>query len=398
MNLISSENAEQNNFKCHFCTKCDGNACIGEMPGMGGPNGSINFLHNCSDWEKIPFGPIKFDDFDDEIDADFATSATCAEKSDACAERTAACAEKSATCAEKSDTSLQEPQVSKQSAHFNNSSASFATKTASSLQEVQVSCKNRQSQTKPRVSNKKIQALTKKIALAPITGAQENIGWANEKNYYFEMTKACENAGIEISLGDGTPDEKLLWGIEAVKSLQKSNPQKKVSVFIKPYPQEKFFERIEWALPVAKIIGVDIDSYNIVTMRNLVHLEKKTESQLLEIKNHLANKKIPFAIKGVFTDDDLELVKKVQPDIIYISNHGGRVETLQGSTARFLEKNASELKKYCKELWIDGGIRKIQDVKKALSYGADKILLGRPFITALCLKKDFKTLLLEFFE
>lgn len=377
MNLISSENAEQNNFKCHFCTKCDGNACIGEMPGMGGPKESINFLHNCSDWEKIPFGPIKFDDFDDEIDADVLAGDGDFAKSDACAKKTAAslqevpvlCAKRQS--AEKTDDFLQEPRVS-------NKTASFITKTAN--------------------PNKKIQALTKKIALAPITGAQENIGWANEKEYYFKMTQACETAGIEISLGDGTPDEKLLWGIEAIKSLQKSDPQKKVSVFIKPYPQEKFFERTEWALPVAKIIGVDIDSYNIVTMRNLVHLEKKTATQLLEIKNHLANKKIPFAIKGVFTNDDLELVKKVQPDIIYISNHGGRVETLQGSTARFLEKNASELKKYCKELWIDGGIRKIQDVKKALSYGADKILLGRPFITALCLKKDFKTLLLEFFE
>ncbi len=366
LNFTSSENAEQNNFKCHFCTKCDGNGCIGEMPGMGGPNKSVNFLHNCSDWEKIPFGPFEVDDFDSETLADFLTS---------------------------------DADIIKGNADFAKGNADFDDATATDICESDACAwKAAKSLQKPRISNKKIQNLTKKIALAPITGAQENIGWQNEKEYYFEMTKACENAGIEISLGDGTPDEKLLWGIEAVKSLQKSNPQKKVSVFIKPYPQEKFFERIEWALPVAKIIGVDIDSYNIVTMRRLVHLEKKTATQLLEIKNHLATKKIPFAIKGVFTDDDLELVKKVLPDIIYISNHGGRVETLEGSTANFLRKNASELKKYCKELWIDGGIRNIQDVKKALSYGADKILLGRPFITALCLKKDFKTLLSEFFE
>lgn len=308
MNLNSLENIDENKntYKCHFCAKCDGKGCTGEMPGMGGPKESINFLNNCADWEKIPFGPFKI------------------------------------------------------------------------------------------AENFNVQELHKKIALAPITGATENIGWQNEKEYYFKMTQACETAGIEISLGDGTPDTKLLWGIEAVKSLQKTNPKKKVAVFIKPYPQEKFFERIEWALPVAKIIGVDIDSYNIVTMRNLVHLEKKDASQLLEIKNHLAAKKIPFAIKGVFTNEDLELVKKVCPDIIYISNHGGRVETEQGSTARFLEKNASELKNYCKELWIDGGIRNIQDVKKALSYGTNKILLGRPFISALCLKKDFEILLSEF--
>ncbi len=296
--------SSKKDFKCHFCKICDGKGCIGEMPGMGGPLQSTNFIANCAAWSKIPFGKNKF-----VLDM------------------------------EKSD-------------------------------------------------------LIKKIRLAPITGAVENIGYGDEKQYYFDMIKSCDEAKIALSIGDGTPDFKFFWGIDAVKEIQKSSPQKKAAVFIKPYPQEKYFERMEKSLSVAQIFGIDIDSYNILTMRNLVHLEKKTAQQLLKIKKISHSKNIPFAVKGIFTKEDLELVKEVQPDIIYISNHGGRVETKRGSTAEFLAENADFLKKFCNELWIDGGIRNFTDEKKALSYGADCVLLGRPFISALCKNKELK----NFFE
>ena len=53
----------------------------------------------------------------------------------------------------------------------------------------------------------------------------------------------------------------------------------KAAFFLKPYPQEKLFERIEWIRPYASHIGIDIDSYNIVTMRNLVNLERKAAAK-----------------------------------------------------------------------------------------------------------------------
>jgi isopentenyl diphosphate isomerase/L-lactate dehydrogenase-like FMN-dependent dehydrogenase len=116
-------------------------------------------------------------------------------------------------------------------------------------------------------------------------------------------------------------------------------------------------------------------------MRNLVKLEKKTAAQLIEIKNHV---KIPFAIKGIFTQEDIELVKEVKPDIVYISNHGGRVETRKGSTAEFFAKHVDEIKDYCDEVWVDGGIRSPRDVATAMALGADCVLIGRPFASALC--------------
>ena len=222
-----------------------------------------------------------------------------------------------------------------------------------------------------------------KIRLAPITGAVENVGWEDEESFYFEITKAAYESGAKLSIGDGCPDIKIQNGIKAIKALQESNPQgnPKAAVFIKPYPNPKIQERIDWAKDVAEIVGVDIDSYNIVTMRNLVQLEQKTPSQIQDLKKYA---KLPFAVKGVFTQNDVELVKKIKPEIVVISNHGGRVENRIGSTAMFLKEYGSELKNYCDELWVDGGLRTKKDLLTASYFGVSEVMLGRPFITALC--------------
>ena len=153
----------------------------------------------------------------------------------------------------------------------------------------------------------------------------------------------------------------------------------RAAFFLKPYPDQRLYERLEWVKPYAEYIGIDIDSYNILTMRNLVSLERKTAEQLENFRKRFD---VPFVIKGVFTDQDIALVKEVHPDVVYISNHGGRVETRIGSTADFLEKHAAELKKHCQEIWVDGGIRSRQDVQTALFYGADKVIFARPLIHA----------------
>ena len=277
---------DMSTYKCHFCTVCDGRGCKGQMPGMGGPNDSRNFILNYDSWEEIST-KLK-----DKIEKDISLPT---------------------------------------------------------------------------------------IRLAPMTGAVENVGYRDEDSFYKDLVFACISADIKICIGDGTPDSKLLYGIEAVKATQK-----KASVFIKPYPDAKIKERIEWAIPVADAYGIDIDSYNIITMRNLVHLEKKTASQLLELKKLVNSKGLPFAIKGIFTKDDVELVKQVKPDICYISNHGGRVGTVKGGVAWFLEEHKSTLKGNSQSLWIDGGIRTSQHIKAAAYLGADSILLGRPLATALC--------------
>ena len=228
-----------------------------------------------------------------------------------------------------------------------------------------------------------IQITPDMIRCGPVTGAVENIGYAEEKDFYLPYLTNAALAGFGLCIGDGCPDEKLKLGIEAVKTLkgQGNSFSKNLSAafFLKPYPQERIIERAEWVSPYADYVGIDIDSYNIVTMRNLVHLERKTAQQLEEFRKHTEK---PFIIKGVFTDEDLELVREVRPDVVYISNHGGRIETRIGSSGDYLALHAEELKKYCKEIWVDGGLRTKTDIQTAVFYGADKVILARPFIHA----------------
>lgn len=233
----------------------------------------------------------------------------------------------------------------------------------------------------PLLSREEILTL---LRYAPVTGAVENIGWEDEESFYFKMLESLYNAGVKLSIGDGCPDSKLLYGMQAIQRLQKEKDKGiRAAVFLKPYPDENLFNRIAWAQPIASYIGIDIDSYNIVTMRNKVSLEKKTASQIKEIMRRI---NVPFVLKGVFTQEDIELVKEAKPDVVYISNHGGRVETRQASTAIMLKEAGPILKKYCKEIWVDGGIRTKRDIEVAHYYGASQVLMARPFIKNLCYK------------
>ena len=286
-------------YKCHFCTKCEGFGCKGEMPGMGGPAESANFIENVAGWKRLV---ARFLDNPTEGQDDKMTSPDGGHNLPA-------------------------------------------------------------------------------IRLAPMTGAVENVGYHDERSFYFDLIIAACSAGINLSIGDGCPDEKLLFGIEAIKAAIHFFPQARAAVFIKPYENRRILERMEWSQEVAEIYGVDIDSYNIVTMRNKVNLEKKTSSQLRELK---AATSLPFAIKGVFTEEDLKLVAELKPDIVVVSNHGGRIETRRGSTADFLLEHGATLRSNCGQLWVDSGIRTCRDLLVAAKLGASQVMVGRPVVTALC--------------
>lgn len=227
------------------------------------------------------------------------------------------------------------------------------------------------------ISDEELQKFKRpKMRLAPITGGTENVGFSDEEQFYYSLIGACSACNFPLSIGDGCPDIKIQSGIAAVKK-----EGKKAAVFIKPYENARILERIEWSESIAEIVGVDIDAYNIVTMRNLVKLEKKTPAHIKELKKAL---KVPFAIKGIFTHEDLELLKEVKPDIAVISNHGGRVDNRTGSTIDFLAEHENIIKNNCGEIWIDGGIRRERDLYVASYFGAKEIMIARPIISALC--------------
>lgn len=224
------------------------------------------------------------------------------------------------------------------------------------------------------------------LRMAPVTGAEQNLGWPDEESFYDEFFSTLYNSRFQISIGDGCPDKKLLYGMRAIQNIQKEKDRTyKAAVFLKPYPEENLVNRIAWVSDIASHIGIDIDAYNIVTMRNQVQLEKKTSDQIKWLMKKTTR---PFVLKGIFTREDLELVKEAKPDVAYISNHGGRVETRRGSTATFLKAAAPMLKKYCGEIWVDGGIRCKRDIELAHYYGASQVLVARPVLRSFLYEKQ----------
>ena len=180
---------------------------------------------------------------------------------------------------------------------------------------------------------------------------------------------------LPLSVGDGFPDEKLHFALSALQELKT-----KAAVFLKPYPQTNLLKRAEIALPHAELIGVDVDAYNIITMRNQVSLEKKTPKELNELRRISG---LALAIKGVFSDEDIELVRQTKPEIAIISNHGGRIDRPILSSADFLAKHFREISRYAGEVWVDGGIRHAEDLLTASHLGAKEVLIGRPIISRL---------------
>jgi len=93
--------------------------------------------------------------------------------------------------------------------------------------------------------------------------------------------------------------------------------------------------------------------------------------------------KLPIIIKGVMNVSDSLKSFKNGADILWVSNHGGRV----------LESGVSSLEALCnikkkiknKQIIFDGGIRTGTDVFKAICLGADIVSIGRPAIWGLIL-------------
>jgi isopentenyl diphosphate isomerase/L-lactate dehydrogenase-like FMN-dependent dehydrogenase len=50
------------------------------------------------------------------------------------------------------------------------------------------------------------------------------------------------------------------------------------------------------------------------------------------------------------------------------------------------------LKNYCKEIWIDGGIRSKLDIQTAIFYGASQVIMARPFIHATFNNTDYSSI------
>jgi len=87
-------------------------------------------------------------------------------------------------------------------------------------------------------------------------------------------------------------------------------------------------------------------------------------------------------IKGITEPSDAVRVKEAGVNAIYVSNHGGRQLDSAPATIDILPQiRAAVGPDY--PLIFDSGVRNGDDIIKALAYGADFVMLGRPFMYAL---------------
>jgi 4-hydroxymandelate oxidase len=91
---------------------------------------------------------------------------------------------------------------------------------------------------------------------------------------------------------------------------------------------------------------------------------------------------IPILLKGVMNPEDALRAADSGVAGLIISNHGGRNLDTLPSTAEALPRIAEKLSGRL-PLLVDGGIRRGTDVLKAISLGAQAVLVGRPYLYAL---------------
>jgi isopentenyl diphosphate isomerase/L-lactate dehydrogenase-like FMN-dependent dehydrogenase len=87
----------------------------------------------------------------------------------------------------------------------------------------------------------------------------------------------------------------------------------------------------------------------------------------------------PFVVKGVLTGEDAIRAVECGADALVVSNHGGRQLDTGPATIRALPEVRAAVGDGV-EILIDGGIRRGSDALKAIAYGANAALIGRPYL------------------
>ena len=87
-----------------------------------------------------------------------------------------------------------------------------------------------------------------------------------------------------------------------------------------------------------------------------------------------------LVLKGLIAPSDVAKARAFGCDAVILSNHGGRQLDHAISPLRVLPE--ARVQAGDMALLIDGGIRRGTDVIKALAFGADMVLVGRPFLYA----------------
>lgn len=189
------------------------------------------------------------------------------------------------------------------------------------------------------------------------------------------LVDACAKGGIAAFTGDGTNAKVMEGATAAIKAAGGFGIPT-----VKPWNLETIREKMELVKASGSFaVAMDIDGAGLPFLKNLTPpAGSKTVDELREVAEMAG---VPFIIKGIMTRRGALKAKDAGAAAIVVSNHGGRVLDQCPATAEVLEDIVEAVGGRMKIL-VDGGLRSGVDVFKALAMGADGVLLGRPFVTA----------------
>ena len=189
------------------------------------------------------------------------------------------------------------------------------------------------------------------------------------------LVDACAKGGIAAFTGDGTNAKVMEGATAAIKAAGGLGIPT-----VKPWNLETIREKMELVKASGSFaVAMDIDGAGLPFLKNLTPpAGSKTVDELRDVAEMAG---VPFIIKGIMTRRGALKAKDAGAAAIVVSNHGGRVLDQCPATAEVLEDIVEAVGGRMKIL-VDGGLRSGVDIFKALAMGADGVLLGRPFVTA----------------
>lgn len=189
------------------------------------------------------------------------------------------------------------------------------------------------------------------------------------------LVDACAKGGIAAFTGDGTNAKVMEGATAAIKAAGGLGIPT-----VKPWNLETIREKMELVKASGSFaVAMDIDGAGLPFLKNLT--PPAGSKTVDELRNVAEMAGVPFIIKGIMTRRGALKAKDAGAAAIVVSNHGGRVLDQCPATAEVLEDIVEAVGGRMKIL-VDGGLRSGVDVFKALAMGADGVLLGRPFVTA----------------
>jgi L-lactate dehydrogenase (cytochrome) len=198
-----------------------------------------------------------------------------------------------------------------------------------------------------------------------------------DENFVMELLDRAKNTGYEVAIL--TVDVPVL-------SRRTRDDKNGFSYPFKIGPKQFFDFATHPTWSLSTLLSGIPKPMNYVTSKSGDGIFKRKESRgstdwdtLKRVRDKWKGKLI---IKGVMSPDDAKLIKDAGADAIQVSNHGGR--QLDSATAAInmlplIRKSVgSEF-----PLIFDSGIRSGSDIVRALAFGADYAMIGRPVMYAM---------------